>query len=196
MMLAAEVMPYLILAIGSDNMFLIVRAEKEIPHKVTAIDERIGYAMKNIGPSILTAMVCESTAFFIGLLTNVPSLANFCLVAGLGVIINFLLQMTIFVGALAIDIKRTEKGHGDLIIACLKLENAKNKPQRREWCQPRFKYHIAPIIFSKLAQVAITLITICLLTIGGMSIFRYQLGLSDRFTLVDGSDSYDYYTTN
>ena len=108
MMLAAEVMPYLMLAIGSDNMFLIVRAEKEIPHKVTAVDERIGYAMKNIGPSILTAVVCESTAFFIGLLTNVPSLSNFCLVAGLGVIINFLLQMTIFVGALAIDIKRTE----------------------------------------------------------------------------------------
>ena len=139
MMLAAEVMPYLMLAIGSDNMFLIVRAEKEIPHKVTAVDERIGYAMKNIGPSILTAVVCESTAFFIGLLTNVPSLSNFCLVAGLGVIINFLLQMTIFVGALAIDIKRTEQGHGDLIICCLKLENANNKPRRREWIQPGFK---------------------------------------------------------
>ena len=133
MMLAAEVMPYLMLAIGSDNMFLIVRAEKEIPRKVTAVDERIGYAMKNIGPSILTAMVCESTAFFIGLLTNVPSLTNFCLIAGLGVIINFLLQMTIFVGALAIDIKRTEKGHGDLIICCIKDENARNKPKRKEW---------------------------------------------------------------
>lgn len=55
-------------------MFLIARAEREIPATVTAIDERIGFAMKEIGPSIFTASLCESIAFFIGLLTDVPAL--------------------------------------------------------------------------------------------------------------------------
>ena len=105
-MISAEVVPFLILAIGVDNMFLIARAERAIPESVTSIEERIGFAMKEIGPSIFTAAFCESIAFFIGLLTDVPALQNFCLVAGLGVIIDFLLQMTIFVGALAIDNKR------------------------------------------------------------------------------------------
>jgi len=73
-MISAEVVPFLILAIGVDNMFLIARAEREIPATVTAIDERIGFAMKEIGPSIFTASLCESMAFLIGLLTDVPAL--------------------------------------------------------------------------------------------------------------------------
>ena len=105
-MISAEVVPFLILAIGVDNMFLIARAEREVPDSVTSIEERIGFAMKEIGPSIFTAALCECLAFFIGLLTDVPALQNFCLVAGLGVAVDFLLQMTIFVGALAIDNKR------------------------------------------------------------------------------------------
>ena len=90
-MISAEVVPFLILAIGVDNMFLIARAEREIPESVTAVEERIGFAMKEIGPSIFTAALCESLAFFIGLLTDVPALQNFCLVAGLGVVVDFLL---------------------------------------------------------------------------------------------------------
>lgn len=120
-MIAAEVVPFLILAIGVDNMFLIARAEREIPESVTSVEERIAFAMKEIGPSIFTAAFCESLAFFIGLLTDVPALQNFCLVAGLGVLIDFVLQMTIFVGALALDNKRINAGRADLIGCCVKI---------------------------------------------------------------------------
>ena len=81
----------MILAIGVDNMFLIARAEREIPAHITDIPERIGFAMKEIGPSIFTAAFCESIAFFIGLATDVPALQNFCLVAGLSVVVDFCL---------------------------------------------------------------------------------------------------------
>ena len=119
-MIAAEVVPFLILAIGVDNMFLIARAEREIPAHVKDHAERIGFAMKEIGPSIFTAALCESIAFFIGLLTDVPALQNFCLVAGLGVVVDFILQMTIFVGALAIDNQRIADDRADLFCACIK----------------------------------------------------------------------------
>ena len=105
-MISAEVVPFLILAIGVDNMFLITRAERTIPDTITSVEERIAFGMKEIGPSIFTAAFCEATAFFVGLLTDVPALQNFCLVAGISVVVDFLLQMTIFVGALAIDNKR------------------------------------------------------------------------------------------
>ena len=90
-MISAEVVPFLILAIGVDNMFLISRAEREIPKYVTDVRERIGFALKDIGPSIFAAAVCESLAFFIGMLTDVPALQNFCLVAGLAVTVDFIL---------------------------------------------------------------------------------------------------------
>ena len=135
-MISAEVVPFLILAIGVDNMFLIARAEREIPREVESVEERIGFAMKEIGPSIFTAAFCESIAFFIGLLTDVPALQNFCLVAGIGVVVDFLLQMTIFVGALAIDNKRIANNRMDLVCCCIKRADP---PERREeWFRPVF----------------------------------------------------------
>ena len=90
-LITAQVSPFLILAIGADNMFIIVRAEREIPKTVTEIPERIGFAMKKVGPSILTTVICRSIVFFIGLLSDIPVLNNFCLVAGLGIIVDFFL---------------------------------------------------------------------------------------------------------
>ena len=135
-MISAEVVPFLILAIGVDNMFLISRAEREIPDYVTSVEERIGFAMKEIGPSIFTAALCESIAFFIGLLTDVPALQNFCLVAGLGVIVDFVLQMTIFVGALSLDNQRIKDDRADIIGCCCKINNP--SPRREEFLRPKF----------------------------------------------------------
>lgn len=105
-MISAEVVPFLILAIGVDNMFLISRAERNIPDSVKNVELRIAYAMKEIGPSIFTAAFCEALAFFIGMLTDVPALWSFCLVAGLSVIADFFLQCTVFLAALSLDTKR------------------------------------------------------------------------------------------
>ena len=90
-MISAEVVPFLILAIGVDNMFLISRAEKNIPSHVESMELRVAYALKEIGPSIFAAAFCEALAFFIGMLTDVPALFSFCLVAGLSVIADFVL---------------------------------------------------------------------------------------------------------
>jgi len=175
-MISAEVVPFLILAIGVDNMFLIARAEREIPESVTAIEERIGFAMKEIGPSIFTAALCESIAFFIGLLTDVPALQNFCLVAGLGVVIDFILQMTIFVGALAIDNKRIQNDRADLLGCCVKIKNP--TPRREEFFRPKFQEQFVPVLFHKFTKIAVVGISICLIILGGMSCNKLLLGLN------------------
>lgn len=90
-MISLEVVPFLILAIGVDNMFLISRSEHNVDKRITDIPTRIAFAMSDIGPSIFTAAFCEAVAFFIGMLTDVPALKSFCLVAGCGVITDFIL---------------------------------------------------------------------------------------------------------
>jgi Niemann-Pick C1 protein len=89
-MISAEVVPFLILAIGVDNMFLISRAERQIPSYITKVELRMAYALKEIGPSIFCAAFCEALAFFVGMLTDVPALWSFCLVAGIAVIVDFI----------------------------------------------------------------------------------------------------------
>lgn len=135
-MISAEVVPFLILAIGVDNMFLICRAEREIPSFLTSTEHRLAFGLKEIGPSIFMAAFCEAIAFFIGLLTDVPALQNFCLVAGLGVVTDFLLQMTIFVGVLALDNKRIKNNRADIICCCVKIKDPKEP--RQEFVRTNF----------------------------------------------------------
>jgi len=90
-MISAEVAPFLILAIGVDNMFLITRAERLVPEHVHQIEYRAAFALKEIGPSIFVAAFCEALAFFIGASTDIPALQSFCFVAGLAVVTDFLL---------------------------------------------------------------------------------------------------------
>ena len=73
-MISAEVVPFLILAIGVDNMFLISRAERQVPDHVIEPKYRVAFAMKEIGPSILVAAFCETLAFVIGMQTDIPAL--------------------------------------------------------------------------------------------------------------------------
>lgn len=143
-MISAEVVPFLILAIGVDNMFLISRAERNVPEHVTQMEMRVAFAMKEIGPSIFAAAFCEALAFFIGTLTDVPALQSFCLVAGISVITDFILQITLFIAALTLDGKRIYNNRADILF-CMKIEKAKQP--RKEWIRSLFEKFFVPFLF-------------------------------------------------
>ena len=90
-MISVEVAPFLILAIGVDNMFLITRAEKMVPSHIKSIEYRAAFALKEIGPSIFVAGFCEALTFFIGSSTAIPALQSFCFVSGIAVVTDFIL---------------------------------------------------------------------------------------------------------
>jgi Niemann-Pick C1 protein len=107
-MISSEVVPFLVLAIGVDNMFIITRAERQVDPAITRMDIRVGLALKSVGASIFTAAFCEALAFFVGMLTTIPALTSFCLVAGIAVLVNFCLQITAFAAVLALDGRRIQ----------------------------------------------------------------------------------------
>ncbi|GMF10718.1 unnamed protein product [Phytophthora lilii] len=132
-MITLEVVPFLVLSIGVDNMFILTnefdrlaalrglatldtkrntrdRAEDEL----LMLKQVLGETMVNVGPSIVVAAVAETLAFLVGALTRIPALTSFCVVAALAVAADFALQMTWFASALVLDARRVRARRYDL----------------------------------------------------------------------------------
>ncbi len=68
---------------------------------------------------MLLSSVSESTCFFLGALSDMPAVRAFALYAGMALLIDFLMQMTVFVALLSLDMARQESRRYD-IICCVR----------------------------------------------------------------------------
>ena len=150
-LIIAEVIPFLVLAVGVDNVFILVHEldrqnllhgpNASVPEQATppyptpisptfrhsqldtshpdSIDaaslplylppeERVARTLAKMGPSIMLSSVTETLAFALGALVPMPAVRNFALYAAGSVLLNALLQVTVFVSAMALDLRRTE----------------------------------------------------------------------------------------
>ena len=105
-LIIGQVIPFLILAIGVDNMYIISNAIDETDPK-SSIDERVGEGLSKIGTSVTLASLSEFLAFMLGSLTRMPAVQAFCLYAGIAIIMNYILQITCYTALLSWDLKRS-----------------------------------------------------------------------------------------
>ena len=88
-----QVIPFLVLAVGVDNMFILAHAlHKQAP--TAPLAQRMGHALAAVGPSITLAASCEVVAFGMGALSGMPAVRNFSICAALAVALDFLLQVS------------------------------------------------------------------------------------------------------
>jgi predicted RND superfamily exporter protein len=153
---------------------------------------RIAYGLKEIGPSIFTAAFCEALAFFIGMLTDVPALYSFCLVAGIAVLVDFVLQLTLFIPALTLDGKRIQQKRADIAF-CIRVPDTKTP--RKEVIRAQFAKHFIPFVFNKYTEILVFATTIVLFIIGVCSTVKLGLGLNQNVSLIEHSDTFDYFDT-
>lgn len=113
-----EVIPFLVLAVGVDNIFIIVQAlQRSIhtsAHMERSVEERISNVVGEVAPSLLLASLSESSCFLIGTLTPMPAVKVFAMTASLALLVDFVLQMTVFIALLTLDTKRQLSGRYDL----------------------------------------------------------------------------------
>ncbi|KAF5369963.1 hypothetical protein D9758_001274 [Tetrapyrgos nigripes] len=174
-LIIAEVIPFLVLAVGVDNVFILVHEldRQNILHGPNAAapasfppsgyggasngnnnyntmspanshhrspfdssgaddidvasmplyfsaEERVARTLAKMGPSILLSTITETTAFALGALVPMPAVRNFALYAAGSVFLNAVLQVTVFVSAMLIDLKRLEANRIDCF-PCIRL---------------------------------------------------------------------------
>lgn len=75
-LIIAEVIPFLVLAVGVDNIFLMVHAMRRVTslNPQQPVEVRVATTMTEVGPSILLSALSETVAFGIGGLAKMPAI--------------------------------------------------------------------------------------------------------------------------
>jgi predicted RND superfamily exporter protein len=98
----SQVVPFLMLGIGVDDMFVIVRTLERIPTNLPTAD-RIELAYRKCGGAIAVTSFTDGLAFLVGATIKFPAMRAFCINAGVGVLIIFTLQLTFMAACLSLS---------------------------------------------------------------------------------------------
>lgn len=198
-LIIAEVIPFLVLAVGVDNIFLIVHEFERVnfSHPDEEIDERVARAAGRIGPSIFLSALTETVAFALGAFVGMPAVKNFAAYAAGAVFINAILQITMFISVLALNQRRVQSLRADCL-PCLTVRKANSfglsdaqiydDHEAESVLQSFIRRVYAPFILNRRVKATVVIFFLGLLTAGLAFIPEVALGLDQRIALP--SDSY------
>lgn len=111
-------MPFLLIGIGVDDMFVICNAVDQTDLKAPA-NERIKTALQHAGPSITITSLTNCLAFAFGALNSLTALRSFCLFASACIMMLYLLVMTVFLCVVVWDTERVGRKKGECCGLCM-----------------------------------------------------------------------------
>ncbi|XP_014479846.1 PREDICTED: Niemann-Pick C1 protein-like [Dinoponera quadriceps] len=164
-------LPFLLLGLGIDDIFVFMASWKQIHTDKSILDkpltEKVGITLGHAGSAITVTSFTDIVAFLIGACTILPSLQSFCIYAAVGVLVTYLLQITFFVGCFTLDTKRIEKKRSGAL-PCIVHEKFTSElidpSSTISWRFINVLY--SRVIFTTIGKVAIVLITITMMSAG------------------------------
>ncbi|KAN0064861.1 hypothetical protein ACQY0O_001918 [Thecaphora frezii] len=103
-----ELLPFVVVVVGSENMFVLTSAIVNTPLSLT-VPARIARGLSNAGgPIAMTTVADMALLSAIALSIGVRAVKEFCIFAILSLVMDFFLQMTFFITILSIDMQRLE----------------------------------------------------------------------------------------
>ncbi|XP_062578553.1 patched domain-containing protein 3-like [Saccostrea cucullata] len=116
-------MPFLVIGIGIDDVFLLLSGLADAESiETTTVSDRIYYMMKTSGVAITITSVTDFLAFLIGASSVFISVRNFCIFTGVAVLFCYINQITIFCACIVLNEKRI-KSNRHCFACCVKTKD-------------------------------------------------------------------------
>ncbi|XP_049817202.1 NPC intracellular cholesterol transporter 1 homolog 1b-like [Aethina tumida] len=190
-MLTIEVIPFLVLAVGVDNIFIIVQNHQRTKRLDKPLVDRIGETMGKVGPSMLLTSASEIFCFGIGALSNMPAVHTFAMYATIAVLFNLVLQLTAFVALLALDEIRYESNRWD-VFCCIRSDNTKPSPETPELIYRIWNY-LTPKLMIKYVKIIVILVFFALSAVSIYVLPSVELGLDQELSMPTDSHVLTYF---
>lgn len=157
-LIIVEVIPFLVLAVGVDNIFILVQThQREVRLADETHAQHVGRILGKVGPSMLLTSVSESCCFFLGGLSDMPAVKAFALYAGMALLIDFILQITCFVSLLSMDTLRQSENRFD-VFCFIRGKKTDEIPNQEGMLYKFFKIVYVPFIMKKSVRASIMVI--------------------------------------
>ncbi|KAM6106798.1 NPC1-like intracellular cholesterol transporter 1 [Pterocles gutturalis] len=189
-----EVIPFLVLAVGADNIFIFVQEYQQSPQEPgERREQHVGRVLGRVAPSMLLCSLSEVICFLLGALSSMPAVRTFALTAAVAIAGAFLLQMSGFVALLALDARRQEAARLDLCCCC-GTEKRGSGGSGVRLLRPLLRRYYTPLLLHPLARPVVVLLFLLLACAGLYLALQLPVGLDQELAMPQDSYMLDYFS--
>ena len=189
------VLPFLVLAVGVDDMFIIVdelgRASPDIRG-----EDRLALVLRRVGAPITMTTLTDLVAFAISTVSDFPGIRYFGQYAAMALTATYFMMMTLFLGVLKFDIRRVERGRRDYFPCCLEEKGRKENPWKGKVTHMSQKIMGAygKILMKTPMRIAVCVLYLGLLAAGIYGFTKLEVKFDSKLFAKDGSNYMNWVT--
>ena len=214
--------PFLMLGIGIDDMFVICNSIDQTSFMLSPA-ERLRIAMRHAGPSITMTSMTNILAFLAGTSSSIASFRGFCVHCSITTLILYVSVLTVFLPILYWDTIRVSKKRKDLCGLCFCKDDSrlfcKGKlltKNQRAWSIPSanpgqtqlngdngmstgsqteafLERYVTPCLFSTQGRIVATLVFVVITFVNVNGCMSIKQFWSNELSYIEGVPSYEYY---
>ncbi|RUS79504.1 hypothetical protein EGW08_012736, partial [Elysia chlorotica] len=192
-----SVLPFLLLGIGVDDMFVIMGALNNLKGEELDLDipQKVGQVLRHAGVSITVTSFTDFVAFMVGATTIIPALRSFCIYAAVGIMALYVLQAVFFTACLTLDLRRLEQRRDGCCFCCVTRPSPPYVPNacsQRQVVPHVFSHGLASLVTKLPFKVVATVIALALLGVNIWGFVELELYFDSNWFLPDDSYARDF----